>query len=360
MKPTRNSLVANIVFLILGSMILFACNATTPTEIATLPPSASPETEVSLAETSTTVPQIATPILSSTLVVLVSPPGPETSFSDQISLTLSELASTEGLDFEVRPSFTQDDLSAEIKLVAAVPPDPGLAELAKAAPGIQFLGILIPGLEPTDNLTVIHEDEIRSDSIGFLAGYLAAVVTPEWRVGMMSNNDTEEGYAHRQGFLNGVVFFCGLCRQTYPPFITYPLYAEAPAGSAPREWQRTATILIENAVKTAYISPGTGDETLFEYLAEAEINLIGTTTPPKGLEDQWIATITADISSAIRTAWPDLIAEHGGAVIAAPLSITNVNPDLFSPGRQLLVEKLIKEMSAGFIDTGVISNSNPP
>jgi hypothetical protein len=357
MKLSLNFLVIHIVLLILGSIFLSACNAAEVEETATLSPSPSPESETTLALTPTTKPQTATPILTKTAVVLVVPSGADASLSDQIALTLSDLTSTEGLEFEVRTAITKDDLSPEFKLVAAVPPDPGLSELAQATPETQFLGILIPGLAPAENLTVIHEDEIRPDTVGFLAGYLAAVVTPEWRVGTISSNDSEEGYAHRQGFLNGAVFFCGLCRQTYPPFINYPLYAEAPTESNPQEWQTAANIMIENAVKTAYIAPEASEESLFDYLAEAEVNLIGTIPPPSGLEAQWIATIAADIISALRTVWPDLIAEQGGGVIAAPLSVTNINPELFSPGRQRLVEKLINEISAGFIDTGIGSNS---
>ena len=341
-------------------MILFACNSTLPEDTATIPPSATPQSKATVAQTPTTEAVPATPILSKTLVVLIAPPEAEASVSDQLSLTLSELAAAEGLEFEVRPSFTQDDLSAEIKLLAAIPPDPGLSELARAAPGTQFLGILIPGLEPTDNLTEIHDDEIRSDNIGFLAGYLAAVVTPEWRVGTISNNDSTEGVNQRQGFLNGAVFFCGLCRQTYPPFLNYPLYAEAPAASGPQEWQAVADILIDNAVETAYVAPGTGDDALFAYLAEAGINLIGTTSPPSGLQDHWIATITADISAAVRNAWPDLIADQGGAEYPAPLTVTEINPDLFSPGRQRLVDNLISELTNGFIDTGVETTPGQP
>jgi hypothetical protein len=341
-------------------MILFACNSTVPEDTATIPPSATQESKVTVAQTPTSEAQPATPILSNKLVVLVAPSGADATASELTSLTLSELAAAEGLDFEVRPSFTQDDLSPEIKLLIAVPPDPGLSELAQTAPATQFLGISIPGLEPADNLTVIHSDEIRPDNIGFLAGYLAAVVTPEWRVGTISNSDSAEGVNHRQGFLNGAVFFCGLCRQTYPPFLNYPLYAEAPVASSPQEWQSVADILIDNAVQTAYIAPGTGDETLLEYLAAADINLVGTTSPPAGLEDQWIATISGDIPAALHTAWPDLIADQGGAVLPAPLTVTNINPDLFSPGRQRLVEKLVNELSAGFIDTGVGSNSSSP
>ena len=87
-------------------------------------------------------------------------------------------------------------------------------------------------------------------------------------------------------------------------------------------------------------APEASGESLFDYLAEAEVNLIGTIPPPSGLEAQWIATISADLSSALRTAWPDLIADQGGGGIVAPLSVTNINPELFSPGRQRLVEAI--------------------
>lgn len=347
--------------LLLGCFILYACNPTGPEDTATILPSAIPQTKATEAQTPTTEAQpAATPILSKTLVVLVAPPGAEASVSDPLSLTLSELAAAEGLDFEVRPSFTQDDLSPEIKLLIAIAPDPGLSQLARAAPETQFLGILIPGMAPGDNLTVIHDAEIRPDNIGFLAGYLAAVVTPEWRVGTIGTSDSADGIDHRQGFINGAVFFCGLCRQTYPPFLNYPIYAEAPAASGPQEWQAVADILIGNAVESAYVAPGTGDQALLEYLATADISLIGSTPPPSGLQDHWIATITADISAAVRNAWPDLIAGQGGADYPALLTVTEINPDLFSPGRQRLVEKLIDELTAGFIDTGVASNSSSP
>jgi hypothetical protein len=121
-----------------------------------------------------------------------------------------------------------------------------------------------------------------------------------------------------------------------------------------------ADILIGNAVESAYVAPGTGDEALLEYLAAAGISLIGSTPPPSGLQDHWIATITADISAAVRNAWPDLIAGQGGAEYPARLTVTDINPDLFSPGRQRLVEKLIDELTAGFIDTGVGPDLSSP
>jgi hypothetical protein len=349
-----------MVILLLGSMILYACNSQAPEATATIPPSATPESSATVVQTPIIETQEPTPILTQSLVVLVTPPGADETISEQLSTVLAELAADEGLDFEIRNSFTQDDLSAEIKVLVALPPDPGLANLAQTAPAIQFLGLFIPDLEPAANLTVIDDQAIRPENIGFLAGYLAAVITPEWRVGVISTSDSSESIDHRQGFLNGAVFFCGICRQIYPPYFNYPLFSEAPASSNPQEWQAVADTLINSAVETVYFAPGTGDDTLLEHLAAADINLIGTTPPPPGLQDHWIATITGDVQSGVRAAWPDLIAGQGGATFSTPLMVTDTNADLFSPGRQRLIEELIGELSAGFIDTGVASNPSSP
>jgi hypothetical protein len=138
------------------------------------------------------------------------------------------------------------------------------------------------------------------------------------------------------------------------------MYVEAPSGSRPQEWQTVGDILIDQAVQTAFIAPGVSDESLMAHLASAGINLIGSVLPPTGLQDQWIATIGGDISSALQAVWPDLIAGQGGASLPAPLTVTHINPDLFSPGRQRLVDNLINELSNGFIDTGVVTDPATP
>ncbi len=118
--------------------------------------------------------------------------------------------------------------------------------------------------------------------------------------------------------------------------------------------------MIDQAVQTAFIAPGVSDENILEQLASAEINLISTTRPPDGLGGQWIATISGDVTSTLRTMWPDLISGQEGRSLAAPLSLTHINSELFSPGRQRLVDNLISELSDGFIDTGVETTSVQP
>jgi hypothetical protein len=347
------------VSLLLGSALLLACSPTFADSTATNSPTSSPAPNTAPPATSTIAAQQAMPTIGKNLVVLVAGPGSDPVLTEQLTLTLSELAAAGGLDFEVRTSFTPEDSTAEIKLLASGPPDPGLGALAQSSPDTQFLGVAIPDLMPGTNLTVISDQESSPDKVGFLAGYLAAVVTPEWRVGVISN-DSGAGALQRQGFINGAVFFCGLCRQTFPPFNTYPMFGEAPANSSPSEWLAIADILISGAVQTVYIPPGVGDESLFEYLADAGINFIGTIPPPTGTEERWLASITTDPSLVIRNAWPEIMAGQGGMILTAPLSITDINFNLFSPGRQMLVEKMLSDFNAGFIDPGVVVPPDSP
>lgn len=358
MKADQSTRFLLVLILFISAGILPACGAGEP---EASPSPAVPEIEETATgevQTPTIERPTSTAVPGRNRVILIAPPETEPELASELTEVFTELASSASLEFEVRPSFSPEELSPSIRLVSALPPDPGLAELAESAPQIQFLGISIPGLEPAHNLSLIDIQGISADKIGFLAGYLAALVTPEWRVGALTTSDTEEGLAHRQGFLNGAVFLCGLCRQTYPPFITYPLYAEAPSGSSPQEWLTLGGILVNQAVSSAYLAPGTDQDALIEYLAENEVNLVGVISPPPGFEDHWIATLSVDIPAAINTIWPDLVAGQGGASLAVPLSVTHVNPDLLSPGRLRLVENLISDLANGYIDTGV--GSAPP
>jgi hypothetical protein len=357
-KTIHNKLLL-FVLLLVGSTLLLACSPTFADSTATLSPTSSPALNTRPPATATIAAQKATPTLGQNLVVLVAGPDSDPVLTEQLTLTLSELAEADGLDFEVRTSFSPEDPTAEIKLLASGPPDPGLQAIAQTSPATQFLGISIPALEPAPNLTVISDQQSSPDKSGFLAGYLAAVVTPEWRVGVISS-DSNDGVLQRQGFINGVIFFCGLCRQTYPPYNAYPMFGEAPANSNPSEWLAIANTLIDSAVQTVYIPPGVGDESLLEHLAAAGINLIGTTSPPPGTEERWLASIKTDPSPVIRDAWPEIMAGQEGMILTAPLSITDINFDLFSPGRQQLVEKMLFDFNAGFIDPGVVVSPDSP
>jgi len=263
------------------------------------------------------------------------------------------LAAESGLSFQVLSGLSPDELTPDLRLVVALPPDPGLAALATAAPGTQFLALDMPDLAAAANLHALPGNGSRPDQQGFLAGYLAALVTPDWRVGVISNAETPQGKANQQGFLNGVIFYCGLCRPAFPPFVQYPVTASLAAGAGQVEQQAAADSLIAQGVTTVYVAPGAEDDWLLQYLAGQGVNLIGGSTPPPGIQGNWIATISSDPLAGLRQAWEQALNGEPVASSEAPLAISEVNEALLSVGRQRLAEQVRDELASGLIDTGV-------
>ena len=336
------------ILITLLSLVLFGCNSALPVGVST---AVSKETATQALPTVT-----GTPLPSATpqapLVILLAPNGSDTELSGPLQPVLAELSVQAGLRFKLLPTLSKSDLTSQVKLVVALAPTDNLASLAVNAPSTQFLAIGVPDLQPGQNLSLVGSPAGRPDQLGFMGGYIAALITKDWRVGVISTEDGS-GMAARQGFFNGAIYYCGLCRPSYPPFYQYPLYSELAPGASAADRQAAADYLIDQAVETVYIAPGAGDDSLLEYLAQAGVNLIGSSPPPVTVQNQWVATLQTDSVSAVRKLWPDLLKGQGGANLESPIYIRDANEKLFSLGRQRMAQHTLEELQAGFIDTGI-------
>jgi len=284
------------------------------------------------------------------LAVLLAPVGSDPVLAESLRAGLEGPITQAGLRWEMRTEL--DPQEPGLRLVIALPPDPGISELASQAPQVQFVTVGMEGTPPMANLSQVG-GEVRYDQQGFLAGAIAAMLTPDWRVGAVSTGDTTDGKAARNGFLNGAVYFCGLCQAYHGPIFDYPLYVEIPSNASQADWQAAVDALVSQAVNTVYVFPRAGQDDLLRALAQAGINIISSETPPEDIKAHWIASITTDPVAPILEHLPDLLAGKGGIDMTAPLVIREVNPALFSPGRQSLAEKIREDMLEGVIDTGV-------
>jgi hypothetical protein len=285
--------------------------------------------------------------------LLYAPEGAPPWIQAAVEETLAEQPGDPPLVWETRSTLVTPDLTDEIQLVVALPPNPDLGALVSAAPTTQFLAVGIAGLQAAPNLTQIGSAGLRPDKQAFLAGYLAAVITEDWRVGVLSPGDTAAGRAARQGFLNGVRFFCGLCLPEVPPYAGYPLFVDLQPAADQAAWKAAADLLLTDGVKTVYIEPAVDQEALRDYLGEGGVVLIGGAPLVARPANNWAASIRPDIQQALEEIWPGVFS--GGAQDSAPLSfiISDVNEALVSPGRQRLVESLIPDLTSGLIDTGI-------
>lgn len=335
-------------WLVILAWLLAACSSATPSTASPTPPPPSSETaiEPGITPTQTSAP---TETLAPGRIILLAAEGSQPALQG----ILGELSQAENLAFNVQPSIGLAEIGPEVRLVVATAPDPGVASLAAGAPATQFLAVAIPGLEPASNLSVLAGADQRPDQVGFLGGYLAAAITAHWRVGILTGGDNPAAQAIEQGFNNGVVYFCGLCRPAYPPYVQYPVSATVPANASLVEQQAAVDSLVAQAVNTVFVVGALVNPELAEYLASKEIHVISDGLSPVDGDPNWVATVSGDMLPVIYQLWPTLMAGGSGVRVETELGFQAVNPTWLSPGRQAYVEELLKAINEGVIDTGV-------
>lgn len=298
-----------------------------------------------------------TPTAPPERVILVMDPASSSAGGTNLQATLERLAGEAGRQLSVVPGLEVSNLDSGVRLVVMLSPGENLGELSAAAPDTQFVAVGIPGAEPRPNVSVIASGDEQDGALGFAAGFIAAVVTEDWRVGVLGT----PGSLASQAFLNGAVYFCGLCNPPFPPF-DYPLLAEVPAGAGVSEWQAAADGLIaaERDVRTMFVAPGAGGDTLQEYLVQKGVFVIGVNPPPAAALPRWVATVYANPVPALERIWPELLAGNGGQVAEMAVGYTDVNTAVFTPGRQKLVDGMLRDLEAGLLDTGVASSPESP
>ena len=303
---------------------------------------------------------ITSPTPAKPLVILELPANMAQVESDQYQTLVYDLAQAAGMRYQVRNSLSPADLEFEgsaLKVVITLPPDPGLASLTVAAPGVQFLAIGISGLAPETNLSTIGASGLPVDQQAFLAGYIAGLVAPEWRTGVLYQKDTVGGDSAHTAFDNGYTFYCGDCFNPNfaQPFSHgfYPIQVGIPSDAPVGNYNGYADLLIRNLVKVAYVYPAISTAALLSYLAQNNVLLVGQTLTGEDIRPNWIASIQPDLISSLRKIFPDLLAGHGGQIVPTPLLLADVNPSLLSDAKLRLVQQVLDGLQNGTIGTGV-------
>jgi len=311
--------------------------------------------ETDVPATATTVPTetpISLPTLTATptipLAILVLPEDIDAETSNLYQTTVYDLTQASGMRFQVRNSMTSADLEPGLKIVIALLTDPGIAALAPAAPDVQFLAINVPGIAPGGNVSVLGGSS-QLEITGFLAGYTAAMLTEDYRIGMLMPKDNNDAIRMFNSFNGGMRFYCGVCRSYFFFQQPAPAFIDIGADQNRDDYDAFADVLISQyRIRTILIHPEIQTQDLIEYVGTTGTLMIGTISPeqrPAG----WIMTIQPDIIKAIEAAWPQLLAGQGGITVQSPLGLSDIDPDLLSLGKQRLVQKTLDDLQAGLI-----------
>ncbi|MFA9490811.1 MAG: hypothetical protein ACERK1_06245, partial [Anaerolineales bacterium] len=218
------------------------------------------------------------------------------------------------------------------------------SDLVQNNPEIQFLIIGETDIEPGENVTTIGSEGLPRHEQSFIAGYIAALITPGWRAGMMMTETEPTELADT--FQRGVKFYCGLCRQAFPPFYDYPVIEIIEVGGANQAFQSLSGF----SVDTVYVSEGV--ITQMGGIDEGEalsINFIGAAPPLEAQSSNWVTTIQFDLEAPIKLVWSDVLDGIGGKDLPINIALTDVNDELLSPGKFDHVNQVISDVVGGYI-----------
>jgi hypothetical protein len=335
-----------IYWLLIVLIVLTACGSGSQT----------PEASIESPTASPTALPTDTPTPLAPVGVFLTPEGVNPGLVDDLGPMIAGYIKAEGLRYQILPNLDATDFqNEEIALVVALPPFPDFAALTESAPETKFLAIGFDGLSVSDNLSLLGSGGAEYDIQGFVAGYIAAMITPDWRVGALSVEEDLNALAARNGFRTGVKYYCGLCNPKYAPIgenYLYPKFIDLPVGASDSEVSFYIDYLVDRVVNTYYIIPGVGTPQIYRKLIGYEKYIIGSGFDYREeYQDFWVASLDYDLVSVLEEFWPRFLESETGLEELPPLLITDVNPDLLSEGKLDLVGRILEELQAGFIKT---------
>lgn len=271
---------------------------------------------------------------------------PASQSGSEITGLLTEFAAANSIGFETWSSLTGSFDGIKIFVVYGTLEN--LTEIAAATPQTQFV-VISQTIVPAANISVIGYNPTH---LAFLAGYLAAMTSDDWRAGALMVIDPNLSLAN--AFTNGGQYLCGSCTPQYTPMLNYPQVYTLPSQSGVAAWSIQATALItDTAVNSVYIDPDADYPEVLDLLPNA---VLYSSNPASANITRYTAILGAEVIAPLQQSLPDLLAGNGRKSIAAPVGLIKINnTDIVSSAKQAL----LKEVSQKLADGLIIPNSVP-
>ncbi len=332
---------------LMGVVLIMGIIGCTPqVAVETETPTETPFVTQTLAETEP--PHVSSPTEASPTVLLVVGDGTDPFIAENIQKTVGGLVSEGGLVLQTLESLTPEMLSPNVEIVVGVGPNLDLGNLAVVAPETAFVAVDNPNASLADNLSIIGDPTVEQEHQSFMAGYLTALISADYKVGTLVPADVEDSELILDAFVTGARFFCGICQPKYPPYNAFPQWETLSPANAVSGFQPAVDRLINLGVEVVYVPEPLLSSELLSYLAEVGLKVVGD-SEPELKANNWVGTLAIDPSPALIALWPELL--MGPIKVRVPGSITLIDTEagLISEGRYRLFEEMLTDLQAGLV-----------
>lgn len=281
------------------------------------------------------------------VLLIVTGDAPDAGMLAEVNSAAQQAASENNWVVVNQAVFNGETGNVFLQAVVVFPGAGDPASIASTYPQSKVIALNGTADESLPNLVVLNTSGANLKQAAFLAGYTAAMLTENWRIGVISVNDTDQGVELTEGFLNGAYYMCGLCSPTEPPFYEYPQSVSLASSAAPDQWRQAADGLLNEWIGTIYLAPGAGDASLREYLASEGVILLGSEIPAENIRNQWGATFLPSLKQSVY----ELVTggQNTGSWVNAGIQLTFINETFLTIGKKDHLNEVISLMENGFI-----------
>ena len=128
-------------------------------------------------------------------------------------------------------------------------------------------------------------------SLAFIAGYIAGVITPDWRAGILLPADQGQCHIAPSGIQQRFALLVWAVPAGICPFVVYPQSAQITNPSDAVATLSTVDTLTNLGVTTVYVPGEVTTTALLEYIAQKQVMMIGTGNPPPGVANLWVVSL---------------------------------------------------------------------
>ena len=241
----------------------------------------------------------------------------------------------------------QDAIAEDADFIIFAKTPTELSSLTQRFSNARFIVVDAPSAAYNDAWVIQYDEAF----LPFLAGLATASNAYDWRsAGLLPNDSALWGTRAEEAFVNGAHYMCGSCRPTLAPYVQFPLVISLPGSTAADTWSSQFDEAQRSFIYTAFLSDEAISESLMQKLVSLNVQLLGISLPPAGLESNWLATINFDWSDTLQQIISRSISGETHGTQALILSITpGALTEEFSEGKSNILRNAYENLLSGFL-----------
>ena len=332
------------IFFLFLVILLVAC---TPGALqATMTPEAPVEVSPQPVETEPAETQIVSSEQS--VILLAADSEADSAVVSQIQAVLENLVSTSEHSLIIEENFSQILITPDVLVVVVVGSVQDLPEIAAANAQVMFVMVGYSQGQPAENVFVIGDSLLDQQHQAFMAGYLSALASGDYKVAALIPSDADQSDMMLDAFLTGVRFHCGICRPLFPPYNTFPQWEMLASENAVQGFQTSIDTLVNNGVEVLYVPQLLHSPELFAYLSELGVKVVSDASPESPWNN-WVGTVTTNPAAVLVSLWPEVIDGTDGVQVPSSIAVIDTGSGLLTEGRRYLFDEMAENLRMNLV-----------